>query len=123
MKLLSKNEQELKAPKNKVKYNSKDSDDSDALSDSDGSDDNLDAGQMMKLIPKNFNKSKFLKGSTEKKKKDMPSEDKKEIKKKPKAELMPCMSSSKKERNKPTDLPIKKTFIPRSVVATLKHGG
>ena len=82
--------------KKKVKYNVKDSDENDALSDSKPSDDNLDTEDIMKLIPKKFGKSKYLKGVFDKKKKQPETE--KKVVKKPKTTLMPCMSSSKKER-------------------------
>jgi hypothetical protein len=107
----------------KVKYNSKDSDDSDALSDSEPSDDNLEAGEIMKLIPKKFGKQKYLKGIVDRKKQAALQDEKKEIKKRPKAELMPCMSSSKKERNKQPEAAVKRPFVPRQVVATMKQGG
>lgn len=107
----------------KVKYNSKDSDDSDALSDSEPSDDNLEAGEIMKLIPKKFGKQRYLKGVVDKKKQATAPEEKKEIKKRPKAELMPCMSSSKKERNKQPEVAVRRPFVPRQVVTAVKIGG
>ena len=83
----------------KLNYNKRDKDDeSDALSDSDPSDDNLDEAEMMKIIPKKFGKKKFLKGLDEKKKKPAPPpEPKKKVEKKPKTELMPCLQSKRKE--------------------------
>lgn len=81
-----------KKPK-KLNYNVHDkSEESDALSDSEPSEDNLDEGEMMKIIPKKFGKKKFLKGVEEKKKKPAPPpEPKKKLDKKPKTELMPCL--------------------------------
>ena len=87
-----------KKPK-KLNYNARDkNDESDALSDSEPSEDNLDEGEMMKIIPKKFGKKKFLKGVEEKKKKAAPPpEPKKKVEKKPKTELMPCLQSKRKE--------------------------
>jgi hypothetical protein len=99
--------------KKKVKYNTKEGDNSEAESDSEPSDDNLDQNEIMKLIPKKFGKAKYLKGLMEKKK-TVVIEEKKEVKKKPKATLMPCMSSSKKEREKQAmikDQPTKKPYV------------
>jgi len=45
----------------------------------------------MKLIPKKLGKKKYIKGIEEKKKKVAPPPEKK-VPKKPKTELMPCMS-------------------------------
>jgi hypothetical protein len=84
--------------KKKVKYNSKETDESEAESDSEPSDDNLDQDQIMKLIPKKFGKQKYLKGLLEKKKVASKEEEKPVIKR-PKTELMPCMSASKKKRD------------------------
>ena len=57
-------------------------DESDAASDSEPSDDNLDSDQIMKLIPKKCGKIKYLTGLGEKKKKPVPPpEEKKPIKK------------------------------------------
>lgn len=53
---------------------------------------------MCKLIPKKFGKRKYLKGLEETKKKlKEPKTEKKKVDKKPKAELMPCLQSKKKE--------------------------
>lgn len=53
---------------------------------------------MLKLIPKKFGKRKYLKGIEETKKKlKEPKTEKKKVDKKPKAELMPCLQSKKKE--------------------------
>lgn len=110
--------------KKKVKYNTcKDSDESDGVSDSEPSDDNLDSEQLMKLVPKKFGKSKYLKGVIEKKKVVV---EEKKAPKRPKATLMPCMSSSKKEREnklKKENESAKKPHINRSVTAVLKRGG
>lgn len=83
----------------KLNYNVRDkSEESDAASDSEPSEDNLDEGEMMKIIPKKFGKKKFLKGVDEKKKKPAPpAEPKKKVEKKPKTELMPCLQSKRKE--------------------------
>lgn len=86
--------------KKKINYNiqdKNDDDESDAQSDSEPSEDNLDADQILKLIPKKCGKKKYLKGIEEKKKKIV--EKPKELPKKPKTTLMPCMSQ-KKDREK-----------------------
>lgn len=55
--------EEAKGGKKKIKYNAKgDSDESDVVSDSDPSDDNLDSDQLLKLIPKKCGKVKYLRG-------------------------------------------------------------
>lgn len=110
--------------KKKVKYNSRD--DSDAQSDSEPSDDNLDQDEIMKLIPKKWGKAKYLKGLLEKKK-VVQVEEKKEIKKKPKATLMPCMIQIKKERDRDKSLkseqPTKKQYVQKTIVTVLRKGG
>ena len=58
--------------KRKVNYNIKDNDGTDGESDSEPSEDNLDADEILKLIPKKFGKKKYLKGLEEKKKKPVP---------------------------------------------------
>jgi hypothetical protein len=82
--------------KKKINYNiqdkNDDDDESDAQSDSEPSEDNLDADQILKLIPKKCGKKKYLKGIEEKKKK---AEKPKKVPKKPKTTLMPCMSQKK----------------------------
>ena len=86
--------------KRKINYNIKGGDESDGASDSQPSDDNLDADEILKLIPKKFGKSKYLKGVEEKKKKKAP---KTEVKpKKPQIVLMPCMSAKKENDAKST---------------------
>ena len=67
-------------------------DESDAASDSEPSEDNLEEDQIMKLVPKKYGKKKFIKGIDEKKKKKEPE---KKVKEKPKTTLMPCMSHKK----------------------------
>lgn len=86
---------EGKQKKRKVNYNIKD-EGSDGESDSEPSEDNLDADQILKLIPKKFGKKKYIKGVEEQKKKKEPA-PKTEVKvpKKPKTMLMPCMSQKK----------------------------
>lgn len=78
--------------KRKINYNIK-GDESDGASDSQPSDDNLDQDEILKLIPKKFGKSKYLKGEEEKKKKKVPKTEQKP--KKPQTVLMPCMSAKK----------------------------
>ncbi len=46
-------------PLKKISYKNQDSDESDALSDSEPSEDNLDDDQIMKLIPKKYGKTKI----------------------------------------------------------------
>lgn len=76
----------------KVNYNLKESkDESDGASDSEPSEDNLEDEQIMKLIPKKFGKKKFIKGVEEKKQKK-PVQTEVKAPKRPKAQLMPCMS-------------------------------
>lgn len=112
--------------KKKVKYNLKDAEDTDAQSDSEPSDDNLDENDIMKLLPKKFGKAKYLKGVMEKKK-PVIVEEKKEVKKKPKATLMPCMSSSKKEREKQAAIKEssnkKQPYVQKTIVTLLRKGG
>lgn len=55
---------EGKQKKRKVNYNIKE-EGSDGESDSEPSEDNLDADQIMKLIPKKFGKKKYIKGVEE----------------------------------------------------------
>lgn len=58
------------AGKKKAKYNLRDrADESDAQSDSEPSEDNLEEDQICRLIPKKWGKKRFLKGLDEKKKK------------------------------------------------------
>ena len=85
--------------KQKINYNIK-ADESDGASDSQPSDDNLDSDEILKLIPKKFGKSKYLKGKEEekKKKKAVPKTEKK-----PKnLAVMPCMSAKKEQDAKST---------------------
>ena len=83
--------------KKKAKYNLRDrADSSDAESDSEPSEDNFDEDQICKLIPKKWNKKRYLKGIDEKKKKPKPQTPKK-VEKKPKIMLMPCMSHKKND--------------------------
>tara|TARA_B110001450_G_C17655538_1_gene495066 strand:+ start:1627 stop:1824 length:198 start_codon:yes stop_codon:yes gene_type:complete len=63
-------------------------------SDSGPSDDNLDNDEIMQLIPKKYQKCKYLRGVAEKKKKPV-AEPEKKVAKKPKATLMPCMVKAK----------------------------
>jgi uncharacterized protein (DUF2164 family) len=65
------------------------------------SEDNLDADQILKLIPKKLGKKKYLKGIEEKKKKKEPVTEAK-VPKKPKTMLMPCMSQKKDKEVKST---------------------
>lgn len=83
--------------KKKINYNCRDS--SDGASDSEPSEDNLDSEQIMKLIPKKYGKTKYLKGLEETKKKK-PAPEPKPEKKKPKTVLMPCMSVKKEQEKK-----------------------
>lgn len=86
--------------KRKAKYNLRDkADESDAQSDSEPSEDNLEEDQICKLIPKKWGKKRFLKGIDEKKKKIKIETDKK-TEKKPKTMLMPCMSHKKNDPKK-----------------------
>jgi preprotein translocase subunit SecD len=62
--------------KRKINYNIK-GDESDGASDSQPSDDNLDQDEILKLIPKKFGKSKYLRGEEEKKKKKVPKTEQK----------------------------------------------
>jgi hypothetical protein len=64
-------------------------------SDSGPSDDNLDNDEIMQLIPKKYQKCKYLRGVAEKKKKPVAAEPEKKVAKKPKATLMPCMVKAK----------------------------
>jgi len=64
-------------------------------SDSAPSDDNLDNDEIMQLIPKKYQKCKYLRGVAEKKKKTVAVEPEKKVAKKPKATLMPCMVKAK----------------------------
>ena len=90
-------EAEVKEKKKRLNYNARDkNEESDALSDSEPSEDNLDEDAMMKIIPKKLGKKKYLKGLEEKKKKLAPPPEKKKDKK-PKTELMPCLQSKRKE--------------------------
>lgn len=86
--------------KRKVNYNIKE-DGSDGESDSEPSEDNLDADQILKLIPKKLGKKKYLKGVEEKKKKAILQTEVK-VPKKPKTMLMPCMSQKKDKEVKST---------------------
>ena len=71
-----------------------------------------------------MNKPKYLKGVIEKKK-PAPVEEKKEVKKRPKATLMPCMSQSKKERDKKNaeQQPQRKPYVQKLVVTAVRKGG
>lgn len=83
--------------KKKAKYYLRDrADSSDAQSDSEPSEDNLEEDQIGKLIPKKWNKKRYLKGIDEKKKKPKP-ETPKKVEKKLKTMLMPCMSHKKND--------------------------
>lgn len=75
----------------------------------------------MKLIPKKFGKAKYLKGIIERKK-TVVVEEKKEVKKKPKATLMPCMSN-KKDKEKKIETPVKKPYVQKTIVTVLRKGG
>lgn len=86
--------------KQKINYNIK-GDESDGASDSQPSDDNLDSDDMLKLIPKKYGKSKYLKGKDEEKKKKK-APPKTEKKPKPATTLMPCMSLKKENDAKST---------------------
>ena len=89
---------EGKQKKRKVNYNIKD-EGSDGESDSEPSEDNLDADQILKLIPKKFGKKKYIKGVDEqKKKKDTAPKTEIKVPKKPKTMLMPCMSQKKEQK-------------------------
>ena len=105
-----------------------DDDESDAISDSEPSEDNLDDDQILKLIPKKYGKQKFIKGIEIQKKKVVPPPVEK-VPKKPKAQLMPCMSSKKdKTSRNPSEGPVKKTVVVninifKQVVTKLRNGG
>ena len=54
----------------------------------------------MKIIPKKFQKNKYIRGvNEEKKKKKVVEEPEKKVAKKPKATLMPCMIQAKANRD------------------------
>ena len=112
--------------KKKIKYNGGESDESDALSDSEPSDDNLDSSEIMKLIPKRFGRAKYLRGLEEVKKVKKATEEKPKIKKQV-ITTMPCMSASKKERDnkviKSESATKKLISINKSVISNIKvHG-
>jgi hypothetical protein len=56
--------------------------------------------ELLKLIPKKYGKKKYLKGLEDKKKK--PAQTEKKVDKKPKTQLMPCMSQKKDKELKST---------------------
>lgn len=84
------------------------------------------------MIPKKYQKCKYLRGVAEKKKKPVAVEPEKKVAKKPKATLMPCMVKAKQERDaskttarNASESTAKKVTasVQKSVVSTLRKGG
>lgn len=100
--LVEEKKEEPVEKKKKIEYKEDEESASDGASDSEPSEDNLEDDAIMKLIPKKLGKKKYIKGIEEKKKKVVPPPEKKVPPKKPKTELMPCMSQ-KKERDAKTN--------------------
>lgn len=128
--------EDISAPKGKTekkknsrcKYTVRDSDEENGESDSEPSDDNLDDSEFQKIIPKKFQKSKYIRGvNEEKKKKKVEEEPEKKIQKK-KTTLMPCMVKAKEARDasknaKKVESQKKTIKIAKSVVTKIKNDG